>query len=160
MSGFEVIGVVASIAGIIDVSSKVIRAVDNYATAVKNHEGSIKKLQTELRSMNTTLLHIQELIDEADDRSDQSLIRILQGSGANLGEIGDCRGTLEELETLLQKYKVADKELGWFDHAVSKYKAKSRQLFSPITDEDIGKFTSRLGEHRGKLSLNIGVDTK
>jgi len=160
MSGLEVIGVVASIAGIINVTSKVMGAVGDYATAVKNHEGSIKELQTALQSMNTTLLHIQELINEADDRSDQSLIKILQGSGANLGEIGECRRTLGELETLIQKYQVAEKELGWFDHAVSKCKAKSRRFFSPITDEDIGKFTSRLGEHCGELSLNIGVDTK
>jgi len=77
MSGLEVIGVVANISGTIDVSSKVMRAVADYTTAVKNHEGSIKELQTALQSMNTTLLHIQELINEADDSSDQSLIRTL-----------------------------------------------------------------------------------
>jgi len=151
MSGLEVIGVVANISGIIDVASKVMGAVADYATAVKNHEESIKELQTALQSMNTTLLHIQELINEADDRLDQSLIRILQGSGANLGEIGECRRTLEELENLLHN-KVADKKLG--------YKAKFRQWSSPITDEDIAKFTLRLGVHCGKLNLNIGVDTK
>jgi len=158
MSGLEVIGVVANISGIIDVASKVMCAVADYATAVKNHEGSIKELQTALQSMNTALLHIQELINEADDRSDQSLIRILQGSGANLGEIGECRRTLEELENLLQKHKVADKKLGRLEF--SRYKAKFRQWSSPITDEDIREFTLRLGVHCGKLSLNIGVDTK
>jgi len=158
MSGLEVIGVAASIAGIIDVASKVIGGVADYANAVKNHEGSIKALQTELRSMNDTLSHIQKLIDEADDRSDQSLRRILQGSGADPGEIEECHRTLEELEKLLQKYEVADKKPGKFEF--SRHKAKSRKWSSPITDEDIGEFTSRLRVHCGKLSLNIGVDTK
>ena len=135
MSGLEVIGVVASISGIIDVASKVIGNVANYTGAVKNHEGSIKKLQTALQSMKATLSHIQELINEADDRS-ESLIRILQGSGENPGEIEECRRTLGELEKLLQKYNVADK--GGF----SKYKVK---WSSPITDADIEKFSLRLG---------------
>ena len=158
MSGLEVIGVVASIAGIIDVASRVTGDVANYANAVKNHEGSIKELQAGLRSMNDTLSHIQKSIDEVDDRSDQSLIGILQGSGADPGEIEECHRTLGELEKLLQKYEVADKKPGKFEF--SRYKAKSRKWSSPITDEDIREFTSRLGVHCGKLSLNIGVDTK
>jgi len=153
MSGLEVIGVVASISGIIDVASKVIVNVANYTAAVKNHEGSIKKLQTALQSMKATLSHIQELINEADDRS-ESLIRILQGSGENPGEIEECRRTLGELGKLLQKYNVADKG------GLSKYKVNFQQWSSPITDADIEKFTLRLGAHSGKLSLNIGVDTK
>jgi len=158
MSGLEAFGVVAGVVGVVSVAKRVIGTVADYATAVKNREGSIKKLQTALQSMNDTLSHIQELIDEVDDRSDQSLRRILQGGGANLGEIEQCRETLEELEKLLQKYEVADKKPGKFEF--SKYKAKFRRWSSPITDEDIGEFTSRLGVHCGKLSLNIRVDTK
>jgi len=158
MSGLEVIGVVASILGITDVATRVMGAVADYSTAVKNHEGGIKQLQTALQSMNSTLIHIQELINEADDRSDQSLKRMLQGSGADLGEIEGCHETLGELESLLEKYKVADKKPGGV--GFSRYKAKFRQWSNPITDADIGKFTSRLGAHCQKLGLNIGVDTK
>jgi len=158
MSGLEVIGVVASIAGIIDVSSKVMGALGDYATTVKNQEGSIKKLQTALQSMDTTLLRIQELINEADDRSDQSLVKILQGSGADPGEIGECRKTLGELGKLLQEYEAADKKPEKIEF--SRYKAKSRKWSSPITDADIERFTLRLGAHCDKLSLNIGVATK
>jgi len=159
MSALEVIGVVASISGIIGVACKVIGDIANYTAAVKNHEGSIKKLQTALQSMKDTLSHIQELINEADERS-ESLLRILQGSGENPGEIEECRRTLGELEKLLQKYNVADKELRWFDRGFSKCKVNFQQWSSPITDADIEKFTLRLGAHSGKLSLNIGVDTK
>ncbi|RPB29053.1 WD40 repeat-like protein, partial [Terfezia boudieri ATCC MYA-4762] len=152
MSGLEVIGVAASILGIIDFTTKVMSAVADYSSAVKNHEGSIKELQTTLESMNSTLRHIQELIDEADDKSDQSLKRILQGSGADLGEIGGCRETFLELESLLEKYTGKPGKLG-------RYKAKVRRWSKPITDADIGRFTLKLGAHCEKLSLNIGVDT-
>jgi len=153
----EVIGVTASILGIIDVATKVMGAATDYSTAVKNHKGSINELQTALQSMNSTLLHIQELINEADDKSDQSLKRMLQGGGSDLGEIGRCNETLRELDLLLGKYTIADPK---GELSMSSWKAKSRQWFRPITDADIGKFTLKLGAHCEKLSLNIGVDSK
>jgi len=156
MSGLEAIGVVASIVGIIGAATKVRSAIADYSTAVRDHEGSIKELQAALLSMNSTALQIQELINETDDKSDQSLNKMLQDSGADLGGIGGCRETLRQLESLLEKYKVADKELGIF----SRIKTKSRQLFKPITDADIRRFTLELGAHCAKLSLNIGVDSK
>ncbi|KAF8447016.1 vegetative incompatibility protein HET-E-1 [Terfezia claveryi] len=152
MSGLEVVAVAASILGITDVTIKVMSAVADFSTAVKNHEGSIKELQTALESMNSTLQHIQELINEADDKSDQSLKRILQGSGADLGEIGGCRETFLELESLLEKYTGKPGKVG-------RYKAKVRRWSKPITDADIGRFTLKLGAHCEKLSLNIGVHT-
>ena len=156
MSGLEVIGVTASILGIIDVATKVMGAVADYSTAVKNHKGSIYELQTALQSMNSTLSHIQGLINKADDKSDQSLKKMLQGSGSDLGEIGRCNETLRELDSLLGKYTIAGPKIGKF----SRYKVKLRQWSRPITDADIGRFTLKLGAHCEKLSLNIGVDSK
>ena len=108
--------------------------------------------------LRTSTQDAQELINEADDKSDESLKRMLQGSGSDLGEIGRCHETLRELDLLLEKYTIADPKIGKL--SMSNWKAKSRQWFRPITDADIGKFTLKLGAHCERLSLNIGVDSK
>jgi len=153
MSGLEIIGVAASILGIIDVATKVMGAVADYSTSVKKHDGSIKELQTALQSMNSTLLHIQELINETDDKSDQSLKMVLQGGGADLGEIERCNETLSELDSLLEKY---NKKPG----ILSRCKGKLREWSHPVTAAQISGYTLKLMAHCEKLGLNIGIDSK
>lgn len=156
MSGLEIIGLVASVLGIIDVTKNVLGSAVAHIAAVKGHEGSINTLQTALQSMGSTLSDIDDLIDETDDKSDKCLKRILQGRGADVGELKRCEVTLKELELFVIKHKLSGTKVGRW----SRMKTRLQLLWNPISEAEIGRFTSRLDTHRANLTLTVGVDSK
>ena len=136
----EIVGTVASIASIIDLSAKVISSCHRYIVAVKNSEKDIIRLRNETESL-------KEILQAVRYRSGQKN-GILLSSPSMVQSLDDCFGQLSSLESKLQPPKSTG----------PRSKFKLRRLEWPFESREVDKIIGDLQGYKQSISLCLQAD--
>ena len=136
----EVVGVVASIGSIIELSTKVVSSCHKYITAVKSAEKDIIRLRNETESLKQILQSIQNGNTQKNGKllSSPSMARLLE----------DCFGQLTRLKDKLQPRKSTG----------LRSRLRLRQLKWPFESREADKIISDLQGYKQSVSLCLQAD--
>ena len=136
----EVVGAVASLGSIIELSAKVLSSCYKYIVAVKGAEQEISRLRNETESLKEILQAIQ---NESRRRNGKLL-----SSPSMVRSFDDCFSQLSRLEDRLQPRKVTR----------LRTKLKLRQLEWPFESQEVERIIQNLQGYKQSISLCLQTD--
>jgi hypothetical protein len=139
----EALGLVASAIAVIELSAKVGVLCVGYFNAVKNAKDDARRLATRVTSLETTVQHVQKLLNEAESQS-------LLTSQKLLESLDDCLSQLGELRRRLDP-EPARKAMRHFG---------VRALKWPFSSKEIDQIVVQLERHESTIMLALQVDQR
>ena len=136
----EVVGAMASIGSIIDLSAKVVSSCHKYITAVKSAEQDIVHLRNETESLQETL----QAIRNGGSQRNETLL----SSPSMVQSLDDCFGQLSRLKDKLQPRKSTG----------LRHKLLLRQLEWPFEAREIDDIIKNIQAHKQSISLCLQAD--
>ena len=140
----EVVGAVASIITVIQVTARVVSICYDYQSGIRHCPKDIVKITHELQSLRNILERLADLAQSEDDSPTVALPTLdsLNNSG---GPLEICEGELKELEVKLASARGRFKQVG-------------RAIVWPLMEKDVQKTLSILARQRGLFQLALTAD--
>ena len=140
----EVVGAVASIITVIQVTARVVSICYDYQTGIRHYPKDIFRITHELQSLRNVLERLADLAQSEDDLTSAALPTLdsLNNSG---GPLEICEGELRQLEARLAPARGRFKQVG-------------RAIVWPFVEKDVQKTLSILARQRGLFQLALTAD--
>ena len=135
------LGLAASVIAVIDLSAKVVSLCSEYYTNVKNAKDDIARLQREADGLNTTLKHVQSLLDGPNGAKLEATQNLRDG-------VKDCSLQLAALDIKLEPGR-RHKVMRGFGIRALKWPFKNKEVEGIVKD---------LGRCKDIISLGLQVD--
>ena len=140
----EVIGAVASVITVIQVTARVVSICYDYQSGIRHYPKDIVRITHELQSLRNVLERLADLAQSEDDLTSVALPTLdsLNGSG---GPLEICEGELKQLEVKLAPARGRFKQVG-------------RAIVWPLMGKDVQKTLGTLARQRGLFQLALTAD--
>ena len=140
----EVVGAVASVITVIQVTARVVSVCYDYQSGIRHYPKDIVKITHELQGLRNVLERLADLVQSEDDSTLVALPALdsLNGSG---GPLEVCEGELKQLEVKLAPARGRLKQVG-------------RAIMWPLTEKDVQKTLAILARQRGLFQLALTAD--
>lgn len=140
----EVVGAVASIITVIQVTARVVSVCYDYQSGIRHYPKDIVTITHELQNLRNVLERLADLAQSEDDSSSVAFPALdsLNDSG---GPLKICEGELKQLEVKLVPARSCFKQVG-------------RAMIWPLTEKDVQKTLAILARQRGLFQLALTMD--
>ena len=140
----EVVGAIASIITVIQVTARVVSVCYDYQSGIRHSSKDIVNITHELQSLRNILERLADLAQSEDDLTSVALptLDLLNASG---GPLEICEAELKQLEVKLAPARGRFKQVG-------------RAVMWPLTEKDVQKTLAMLARQRGLLQLALTAD--
>ena len=140
----EVVGAVASIITVIQVTARIVSVCYDYQSGIRHYPKDIVKITHELQSLRNVLERLADFAQSGDDLTSVALPTLdsLNDSG---GPLEICQGELKQLEIKLAPARGRLKQVG-------------RAMMWPLTEKDVQKTLAILARQRGLFQLALTAD--
>ena len=140
----EVVGAVASVITVIQVTARVVSVCYNYQSGIRHYPKDIVKITHELQSLRNVLERLADLAQSEDDSISVALPALDSLNGSD-GPLEICEGELKQLEAKLAPARGRFKQIG-------------RTIMWPLTEKDVQKTLAILARQRGLFQLALTAD--
>lgn len=136
----EVLGLVASIIGVLQLTGALVSVGYDYIGGVKSASKDLQDLVDELHSLGKVLIILQE---HADSNPKSAALQKLNSSD---GPLKGCTDQLDKLKSKLE----AGKALG--------FKGKVKNLVWPLKEKETMQYISRIERHKSIFTFALTAD--
>ncbi|RBR20104.1 uncharacterized protein FIESC28_05383 [Fusarium coffeatum] len=143
----DILGVTASIAGIISLSDTVYQHIFRYTRAVAGAKDDVKQLGQELNALSGVLRSLYALAAVLEEEEDQ-----LYDPAMKIQHLIKCQETIEKIR------KRVKKATDDFDKP-ARWRGLSRQLKWPFSKDETRDLVSEIAQYKGTISLAASADT-